>query len=200
LSLLATAALTAFGAPGGPENAASIDAKTTGVRYCTERDGKIAAHLYLDLEYSNRTNVPVLVPMFARISSYSVFKDPDQYRRGQEEDRIQFRRPNEDEMPDLTPTPAATLFSTLPVGEQLRRNVVVKVAIGAGRHRIPLGADRLIDIEVDHWPRSPEIGLKLREEWKARGDVLTSKVRLSSPIKIRVEKNPVPSPCGMQVD
>jgi hypothetical protein len=86
------------------------------------------------------------------------------------------------------------------VGGELRRNVVVKVAIGAGRHRIPLGGDRFIDIEVDHWPRSPEIGLRLREEWRDRGYVLTSKVRISSPIKIHIDANPVPAPCGMQVD
>ena len=111
----------------------SIATRSVQTSYCFESRNQVSMRLSLEIEYSNHGSIPMLVPIFARVSSYRLFRTAGESRMSQIEGQRVYGSPRDVEMPKVPDWPDPQIFQVLAPGGKLDR--LVKVAIAVGKRK-----------------------------------------------------------------
>jgi hypothetical protein len=142
-SLLVVVAV--FGSVAFPAaNDLSFQPIITGTKYCGEPGGSISLRLQLELRSQTPATVPLVLPIFAKVSAYELFHDETAVRLNHVESRGRFHI---DEVLDAkklnSAGPDPTLFRTVPIGEIAAWWAMVEIPVVSKSRDAPslLGAE-----------------------------------------------------------
>ena len=170
--------------------------------YCQEPKGALKLRLHLELRSQTSTGVPLLLPLFAQVTGYELYRDESAVRLHQVESTC---RVHLNEILDATKlssvAPDPSLFRKIPAGETALWHAFVQLPVMTRSQdvRSLLGKDRYLCIRINPWPAARKRGEQLRKAWMPHGALWTTEF-VSLPLKIHIEQQPKVSACQVRVD
>ncbi len=182
-------------------NDLSLEPELIQTKYCVEGKGVITVRATLRLRYRNTTGVPIILPLFSRLSSWQLFEKRTDIESGRPE-LIHTSKP--DQILDTSrldrTKPNPRLFRTIEPHATFEIPQEVWIPLrpkGADQRR--LGKDHYLRVEMNTWPDPENSGERLRQVWGAYGRLLAGRF-LSEPVKIHIDHAPAAKPCPVQID
>jgi hypothetical protein len=178
----------------------TFEAIITKTKYCQAGAGPIMLDLIFQLRSRTATPIPLVLPLFAQVSGYELFRDEAAARLNSAESKYSFHLQNVLDASKLDPSePNPKLFRTLVAGQTAVWYGRVSIPISRARNTASLlGEDRYLRLHINPWPAKRRTGEKLRDLWQSRGLLWITEV-VSLPIQIHIEREPEPSACWMQI-
>ena len=201
---LAVAIFLVFGSPMAVCHSDELTIKTELIegKYCAEQPGNLSFRANVRFTYHNIGQHSILLALFDQVAEYSLFPDKESLlaNRAEGQERFRLRRLFDATKLDQT-RPHEGLFRLIePGGLQTRIHEILIVLRPPRRPGISLlGADHYLRIEINHWFETRENGEKLQHRWRDFGLLWIDNV-ISQPLKIHIEKDPVPQRCQDRVD
>lgn len=189
--------------PVEPHGKLTIQPMSVDTTYCVPLKGKgVLARLRLTIKYVNNSDSPILVPLFARVSGYTLFAGNVSFDPNRVEDRMTYPSRTVLDTKKLDSShPAEDRFSLIRPGGEHVRVYYLSIPVNPPRRKSLWrnGADHYLTVDLDHWPGEPKPAERLQSAWKAEGLLWTTKTS-SEPIKVHLERDPQTSPCPLRVD
>ena len=169
--------------------------------YCQGKAGSITLRLQFELRSRSATQTPLILPLFAQVSGYELFRDEAAVRRNRVESSSFHLEVARDAAKLKSSTPDPKFFRTVPAGETASWDGLVEIPVAPTRRNKPslLGTDRYLRVHMNPWPAPRQQGKMLSELWRSQGVLWTAEV-ISLPIRIHIEREPKASACWMQID
>jgi len=170
-----------------------VESEVVRTSYClTEVSGVrnvLSVKITLRLSYRNTSNGAVILPRLTQIRQYTLYSIGLPSSVNREERLIRFK-PFEmfdgDKLDEYRPDPE--FFDVLePNSSGVSRQDEVDIVVGASSfgESLPTG-DRMLSVEIDHWPANPESLPRLQSRWDKYG-TLWSKPIVVGPVKIHID-------------
>jgi hypothetical protein len=170
--------------------------------YCRERKGSLDLRLHLELQSQTPTGVTLLLPLFAEVSGYEIYRDEYAVRLHQIESGSTIHLNDVLGAKKLSPVaPDPRLFRVIPAGERASWYAVVEIPVmtkGRDAHSL-LGKDRYLRVRMNPWPAARKPGERLRETWRPHGLLWITEF-VSLPLKIHINQEPKAGACRTNVD
>jgi hypothetical protein len=170
--------------------------------YCRDSAGSITLRLQLELRSQTVTEVPLLIPLFAQMSGYEIFRDEVAVQLNRVESGSSLHLEKALDATKLSPRePDPRLFRIVRIGETASWHASLMIPVMATRPNgvSLLGTNRYLRVRMNPWPADRKTGESLRRLWQSHGLLWMTEV-VSSPVRIHIEQEPKASACWMRVD
>lgn len=170
--------------------------------YCGDDSGNISLRATLRFTYRNTSQQSILLPRFAQVLQYGLFADEESIlaNRPERQERYHVRRLFDISKLDRG-RPDQQLFDSIPPGASKARVLEIFIFLRHPRRggATLLGKDEYLRVEINQWFESKQRGEDLREQWREFGLLWIDNV-VSTPLRLHIEKDPVPHRCPIRID
>ena len=171
-------------------------------RYCGEDSGNLTLLVSVKFRYRNISQNTILLPLFFQFAQYGLFTDEQSLsaNRPDRVERVRVRRLFDIAKLDGT-KPDQKLFDSMAPGSSRSRILEIPIFLRSpGRSRLPLlGSDVYLRVEINQWFENRKAGEDLRRRWREFGFLWIDNV-WSEPLRLHIERDPVPQRCSVRID
>ena len=186
----------------GQSKMLTTETKLLESSYCLDPNNSIDLRQRIQFEFHNVGGQPILLPWVGQVAQFKLFPNEAALAANRLEGQEVYVLHHPIEMSELDPAkPTRLLFDTIEPGGIRVRNYDIFIHLKPSRRPALslLGRDHLLQVELNFWSQDRRTGETKRRMFQQVGLLWIDNI-VSPPLKLHVEKDPLPKHCLDRID